>query len=96
MAHGKEQRKKYLMVFGALIVLTILELAVVKVGLGKGMLITALVSLAVAKAVAVAMYFMHLGDETRALKLVVGIPLLTFPPLYALVLIFEAIVRKGG
>jgi hypothetical protein len=42
------------------------------------------------------MYFMHLREEKRILKLVVGIPLLVFPPLYAFVLIAEAIVRHHG
>jgi caa(3)-type oxidase subunit IV len=92
MAH-ESKRKLYIKVFFALIVLTALELWVVQVDLAKGTLITALLGLAVAKAAAVAMYFMHLSDETRWLKLTVGIPLLTLPPMYAFVLIFEAMFR---
>lgn len=92
MAH-ESKRKLYLKVFFALVVLTALEIAVVYMHISKGALITALLGLAIAKAMAVAMFFMHLNDETRWLKLTVGIPLLTFPPLYALVLIFEAMFR---
>ncbi len=45
--------------------------------------------MAVTKAGFVAMYYMHLASERRALKLVVRIPML-FPPLYAVVLMLEA------
>ena len=92
------KRKQYLFVFTALIVLTVLELLVVYIhrqgAIGKGAMITGLIALAVAKAAAVAMYFMHLKEEARLLKLTVGIPLLVFPPLYAFVLIGEALVRR--
>lgn len=91
--HGSK-RKQYMMVFIALIVLTALELGVVYMNVGRGLLITALVGLALAKAAAVAMYFMHLKEEAKWLKLTVGVPLLVFPPLYAFVLIAEALVRR--
>jgi cytochrome c oxidase subunit 4 len=86
-------RQKYFKVFGALIVLTGLELGVVYAGLPKSTLILLLVGLALAKAGAVAMWFMHLADERRTLRLMVGFPLL-FPPLYACVLIAEAFFRS--
>ena len=92
MAHSSK-RKQYIVVFFALIVLTALELGVVQVALGKGLMITALVGLALAKAAAVALYFMHLGDETKVLRWMVGGTLLSFPPLYAFVLIAEAMYR---
>jgi caa(3)-type oxidase subunit IV len=88
------KRKQYMMVFIALIVLTALELGVVYMHIGRVALITALIGLALAKAAAVAMYFMHLKEEARFLKLTVGVPLLVFPPLYAFVLIAEALVRR--
>lgn len=91
MAHGGK-RKQYLMVFVALVVLTALELGVVYMIRGTP-LVVALVGLALAKAMAVALYFMHLRDETRWLRRLVGLPLLTFPPLYAIVLIAEALFR---
>jgi caa(3)-type oxidase subunit IV len=86
-------RAKYLKVFAALIVLTGLELGVVYAGLPKSTLILMLIGLALAKAGAVAMWFMHLADERRVLRLMVGLPLL-FPPLYACVLIAEAFFRS--
>ena len=88
------KRKQYMMVFIALIVLTALELGIVYLDIGRFALISGLVALALAKAAAVAMYFMHLKEEARWLKLTVGVPLLVFPPLYAFVLIAEAVVRR--
>jgi cytochrome c oxidase subunit 4 len=85
--------QKYLKVFGALVVLTGLELGVVYAGLPKTTLIALLIGLALAKAGAVALWFMHLADERRVLRLMVGLPLL-FPPLYACVLIAEAFFRS--
>ena len=89
------KRKQYMMVFFSLIVLTILELAVVKVDVSKALMISALIGLAIAKAAAVALYFMHLRDEKRPLRWIVGGTLLSFPPLYAFVLIAEALYRHG-
>jgi caa(3)-type oxidase subunit IV len=94
MAHASK-RKQYMMVFVSLIVLTGLELAVVKLDIAKALMISALIGLAVAKAAAVALYFMHLRDEHRALRWIVGGTLLSFPPLYAFVLIAEALYRHG-
>src|ERR1019366_9348365 len=77
-------RARYLKVFGALVALTGLELGVVYAGLSRATVIVALIGLALVKAGAVAMYFMHLGDERRTLRLMVGLPLLV-PPFYACV-----------
>jgi caa(3)-type oxidase subunit IV len=87
-------RSRYLKVFAALVVLTGLELGVVYAGLGRGTVIAMLILLAFTKAGAVAMFFMHLFDERRALRLMVGLPLL-FPPFYAVVLIIEAFARAA-
>jgi len=87
-------RSRYLKVFGALIVLTGLELGVVYVGLARNTVIAMLILLAVTKAGAVALFFMHLADERRVLRLMIGLPLL-FPPFYAVVLIIEAIARAS-
>jgi len=94
MAHASK-RKQYMMVFVALIVLTALELAVVKTHVTKQLMISALIGLALAKAAAVALYFMHLREEKRPLRWIVGGTLLSFPPLYAFVLIAEALYRHG-
>jgi len=59
------------------------------------LLIGGLISLALAKATLVALFFMHLKNETRSLKMVVAIPM-TFPALYAVVVIVEAIARSAS
>ena len=88
-------KKKYLYVFVALIALTLLELGVAKwLAESRGVMIALLIGLALAKAASVAMYYMHLADEKRGLKLIVGLPLL-FPPLAAAILMLEAIARSA-
>src|SRR5579883_2933135 len=65
-------RKKYLKVFFVLAVLTAIEIGVATVlKQQRGLMIALLVGLAGTKAAAVALYFMHLGDERRGLKLAV-------------------------
>lgn len=91
MGHGNK-RSLYMKVFGILIVLTVLEVGVVYLIDGFA-LVSALILLALAKAACVALYFMHLADETKYLKWLVSIALLTFAPLYAFVLIAEAAFR---
>ena len=88
MAHIN--RKQYWQIFAALFVLTILEVTVAQLpGISKGLAITALVGLALTKAVLVGLFYMHLIHEHRVLKLTVGIPLCA-PGIYALVLVGEA------
>jgi caa(3)-type oxidase subunit IV len=87
-------RKQYLVVFGVLFVLTVLEVGVVYAGVSRALLATALVTMALAKAMCVALFYMHLWSERRALRLVVGGPLLVLPPLYAAVLMAEAAWRS--
>lgn len=83
-------RRSYLLVFVVLIVLTLAELGVVYVpGIGKAALVLALVLLALAKAGLVLFYFMHLGGESRGLKLTVLTPFV-LPAIYAVVLMAEA------
>jgi cytochrome c oxidase subunit 4 len=83
-------RKQYLTVAGILTLFTLLEIGVVYAPIPRGLIIGALVGLAVSKAMAVALYYMHLKSETRYLRLILGVPML-FPPLYAVVLMLEAI-----
>ena len=91
MAHVN--RKEYWIIFAALAVLTGLEVGVVYIpGIAKGLLVSALVLLALTKAALVALFYMHLKHETRVLKLTVAIPLAT-PAVYATVLILEAAWR---
>ena len=57
--------------------------------LAKGLLVSALILLALVKAALVGLFYMHLVHETNVLKWSVAIPMAT-PVLYALVLIAEA------
>lgn len=93
-AHGhKPNIKEYLIIFGVLTVLTVLEVVIAQVpGISKKLLAIALVGLALTKAGIVGLYYMHLKSETRVLKLTVALPLAA-PTIYALVLMSEAAWR---
>ncbi len=65
----------YLAVWGALFLLTVVEVAAVYVGLPRHLLVLALLFLAVWKALLVALYFMHLRFEPRRLALLAMTPL---------------------
>lgn len=86
---AKVNRRPYIIVFILLGILTALEVGVTKIPVGKGLMAFLLISLALTKAVMVAMVFMHLNHERKALKLTVAIPF-AFPAIYAFVLIAEA------
>ena len=86
----KTSTRNYILVFLLLTALTLAEVGVVHVpGIGRAMLISALVLMALAKAGLVLMSFMHLSHETRSLKLTVLIPF-ALPALYTLALIADA------
>ena len=89
-------RRGYRNVFLVLVALTAAELGLVNVpGIGRGPLIAGLIALALAKAGLVMLFFMHLGGETRALKLTVLSPFL-LPAGYAVALIGDALWRLGS
>lgn len=91
MAHVN--RKQYWTIFVALTVLTLLEVGLVYIpGIGKVLMGIGLCSLAVVKATLVGLFYMHLGHETKPLKLTVAIPM-AVPAFYAFVLIAEAAWR---
>jgi caa(3)-type oxidase subunit IV len=88
-------RRRIFQVFALLTVLTALEIGVVYVpGIGQGLLVTALVLLALAKAGLVLLQYMHLSAETRGLQLTVLIPFL-LPAGFAVVLLAEAVWRAS-
>jgi caa(3)-type oxidase subunit IV len=83
-------RRQYWFIWLYLLVLTLAEVGVANVpALGKGLVVSALVLLAVVKAALVGLFYMHLVHETNVLKWTVVLPLLS-PVLYAVVLIAEA------
>ena len=64
----------YMKIFWILLVLTIVEVAIVYLGLPKMLLAGLLVIFAVWKAALVAMHFMHLKFEKRTLTMVALVP----------------------
>lgn len=66
----------YMAIFWWLFGLTVLEIAVIYMGLPRLVLGLLLVGLAISKASLVAMYFMHLRFERRTLALIAVTPLL--------------------
>ena len=88
-------RVQYLTTFIVLGALTLVELGVSRTqGIARTAVVVALVTLAVAKAALIALFYMHLRYETRVLRVTVFAPLLA-PALYGLVLIAEAAWRHA-
>jgi cytochrome c oxidase subunit 4 len=93
MSAGGHSKKEYIIIMFVLAALTLIEVGWAKwfTGMAKN---GGLVLMAIAKAMIVALFYMHLKSETRSLKLVIGIPLL-FPFLYAVVLMAESVARSA-
>lgn len=86
-------RREYWMIFVVLFVLTVLEVGVAQVpGIGRGLMTSALILLALTKAACVGLFYMHLKHETKILKMTVFLPF-AMPALYAFVLIGDAAWR---
>ena len=89
------RRAQHVIVFVVLGVLTLVELGVARTsGIAKPAVVTALVTLALAKAALIALFYMHLRFETRILRLTVLAPLVA-PAIYGLVLIAESAARAA-
>ncbi|TFG66446.1 MAG: hypothetical protein E4H28_01920 [Gemmatimonadales bacterium] len=73
-AEGRKPR--YMLVFGGLAALTAIEVTVAFMGFERHATVLLLIGLAIWKALLVALYFMHLKRETRALKFLAMAPLL--------------------
>ncbi len=74
MTSAAHSTSAYIKVFYVLLVLTIVEVAIVYLGLPKLLLAALLVIFAVWKATLVAMHFMHLKFEKRTLAVVALTP----------------------
>jgi cytochrome c oxidase subunit 4 len=70
-----DKHPNYMAIFWWLAALTVIELGVIFLPVGKVTIGVLLCGLAVAKAALVAMYFMHLRFETRTLGLIAMTPL---------------------
>lgn len=75
MASAEHKHPNYMAIFWYLAILTVIEIAVIYAPLTKLTIGVLLCSLALGKAVLVAMYFMHLRFETRTLGMVAITPL---------------------
>jgi caa(3)-type oxidase subunit IV len=74
MTAASHSASAYIKIFYLLLVLTIVEVAIVYLGLPKILLYALLIILAVWKAALVAMHFMHLKFEKRTLAVVALAP----------------------
>jgi caa(3)-type oxidase subunit IV len=86
-------RKQAAVTFVILLALTALEVAVSQLGGHHRAVVAALIGLAAVQAAVQLLYFMHLRWETKVLRLYVMLPL-SFPVIYALVLIADGIWRR--
>lgn len=75
MEHVARKQPNYMAVFGALAVLTVVEVGVAFIGFARSATILILVGLAIWKATLVALYYMHLRFEPPRLVLMVLAPL---------------------
>jgi caa(3)-type oxidase subunit IV len=82
-------RRQYWFIFVWLTALTALEVGVVYLPIARGLMISALLLLAVAKAALVGFFYMHLGHETRLMRRTVAF-CMAIPAVYAAILITEA------
>lgn len=74
--HEEHHEPNYMAVFGALALLTALEIGITYLPIPRGLIAFALVSMALFKAGLVALYFMHLISERTTLKMICIIPLI--------------------
>ncbi len=88
----KSHKKEYFLVFGALVLLTLLELWIPGLkNIKYFWRASSLVFLACGKAFLVAYFYMHLKEETKWLKIIAAVPLSA--AVYALVVILESLFR---
>ena len=75
MATAEHKHPNYMAIFWYLAILTVVEIGVIYLPIGKFTIGVLLCALARGKAALVAMYFMHLKFETRTLGMVAVTPL---------------------
>jgi cytochrome c oxidase subunit 4 len=76
MATAAHRHPNYMAIFWYLAILTVIEIGVIYLPIGKFTIGVLLCALALGKAALVAMYFMHLRFETRTLGMIAIVPLL--------------------
>ena len=76
----------YLMVFGALLLLTVVTVAIAELDFGARTTVIVAVAIAAVKATLVALFFMHLKSERAAVYWPLGLTAVLFAALFAFVL----------
>lgn len=71
-----EHRPNYLLIFGALFVLTLIEIGVALAGFAASAQVVLLLTLAFTKATLVALYYMHLKFEGPIIRIIAAVPVL--------------------
>jgi caa(3)-type oxidase subunit IV len=85
---------RLVLALGALFVLTALEVGVVNLPVERALRVTALVGLAMTKALLLLVAFMRLGREPRLIKFTALVPLFVAPT-FAVALMLEAAFRAA-
>jgi len=88
-------RAAYVVTFVALAAITLLEVGVARADASGAARVTALAGLAMAKAAALLLVFMHLRVESRALRLIAFAPIV-IAPVFAVVLMLDTVFRVVG
>lgn len=76
--HAARVRREVAAIFAVLVAITLVEVVVSRLSVGRGAVMAALVGLAIAKAGLLGFFFMHLRHETRVLRRTVLWPLVGF------------------
>ncbi len=71
-----KHRPNYLLIFGALFVLTLIEIGVALTGVAASAQVVLLLALAFTKAALVALYYMHLKFEGPIIRIIAAVPVL--------------------
>ena len=71
-----EGRPNYLVIFGALFVLTLIEVGIALTGIAASAQVVVLLALALTKALLVALYYMHLKFEGPIIRIIAAVPML--------------------
>ena len=87
----KSHKAEYIKIFVILAVLTVVELIIPALSVATAIKASALIGLALAKAIIVAMFYMHLKEETAWMKFIACIPVAAF--CYAVMIILESTYR---
>ena len=71
-----KHRPNYLLIFGALFVLTLIEIGISLTGIAAAAQVAVLLALAFLKALLVALYYMHLKFEGPIIRIIAAVPML--------------------